>query len=71
MFDLFYEPVGHFDPFMISIGLLALIVLPICFSIGFFQSFKFTDKHRAIGLTLNGLGLGVLLSLLVYKWLTN
>jgi len=60
MFDLFYEPVGHFDPFMISIGLLALIVLPICFSIGFFQSFKFTDKHRTIGLTLNDLSLAVL-----------
>ena len=61
MFDLFYEPVSHFDPFMVSSGLLALVVPPICFSIGFFQSFRRTGKLRNIGLTLNGLSLAVLL----------
>jgi len=61
LFALFYEPVSHFDPFIVSIGLLALVVPPICFSIGFFQSFKFTGKHRNIGFALNGLALTVLL----------
>ena len=60
MFDLFYEPVGHFDPFIVSIGLLALVVSPICLVIGFFQAFRFTGKHRTIGLTLNDLSLAVL-----------
>ena len=61
LFALFYEPVGHFDPFILFFGLLALIVPTICFSIGFFQSFKFTGKQRNTGLALNGLSLAVLL----------
>ena len=44
---------------------------PICFLVGFFMSLKFTGKQRVIGLTLNGLGIAVLLSILVYNWLTN
>jgi len=71
---LLYEPVTHADPLVLLIflaGLFAIVVTPIYFLRGFFQSVKFTGKHRYIGLTLNGLGLGVLLSLLVYVWLKN
>ena len=70
----FYEPVTHADPLLLLIflaGLFAIVVTPICFLRGLFQSFKFTGKHRYIGLTLNGLGLGILFSLLVYGWLAN
>jgi len=68
---LFYEPFGrHGDPFIL-IALPALLIAPFCFLRGFFQSFKFTGKHRNIGLTLNGISLGVLLSMLVYCWLAN
>ena len=71
LLDLFYEPFGrHGDPFILIV-LPAIIIAPICFVIGFFQSLKFTGKHRNIGLALNGLGLGVLASLLVYGWLGN
>ena len=72
---LFYEPVTHADPLLLLIlllvGLPAIIVAPICFLRGFFQSFKFTDKHRYIGLTFNGLGFGIVLSLLLYGWLAK
>jgi O-antigen/teichoic acid export membrane protein len=61
LFALFYEPVSHFDPFIVAIGLLALVAPTICFVIGFFQSFRRTGKLRNIGLTLNGLSLAVLL----------
>ena len=73
LFALFYEPVGHLDPLLIFIGLLALVVPTICFSIGFFQSFKFTGKQRNIGLTLNGLSLAVLLFWISggLNWLMN
>ena len=70
----FYEPIVHADPLVLLIflaGLFAIVVTPICFLRGFIQSVKFTGKHRNIGLTLNGLGLGVLFSLLIYVWLSN
>lgn len=71
---LLYEPVAHADPIVLLIylaGLFTIVVTPICFLRGFFQSAKFTSKHRYIGLALNGLGFGILASLLVYVWLTN
>ena len=40
---------------------ITFTALPICFSIGFFHSFRRTGKLRNIGLTLNGLSLAVLL----------
>ena len=70
----FYEPVTHADPLVLLIylaGLFAIVVTPICFLRGFFQSVKFTGKHRYIGLTLNGLGLGILFSFLIYVWVLN
>ena len=68
---LLYEPFArHGDPFILIV-IPAIVVAPICFLRGFFQSVKFTGKHRHIGLTLNGLGLGVLASLLVYGLLAN
>lgn len=71
----FYEPVAHADPLLLLILLLtgfpALVVAPICFLRGFLQSVKFTGKHRYIGLTLNGLGLGILFSFLIYVWMLN
>jgi uncharacterized Tic20 family protein len=51
----------HGDPVAILLLIAVLIVPPVCFVIGFFQSFRFTGKHRRIGLTLNGLGLTILL----------
>jgi uncharacterized membrane protein len=51
----------HGSPLAIFLLIVVLIVPPVCFVIGFFQSFKFTGKHRSTGLTLNGLGLAVLL----------
>ena len=70
---LFYEPVGHGDPLLMFFGLLALTVPTICFSIGFFQSFKFTGKQRNIGLALNGFSLAILVFGISggFDWLSN
>lgn len=51
--------------------LLTIIVPPTCFAGGFISALRFKGRHRRIGLTLNGLPFAVLLSLLVYGWLTN
>ena len=67
----FYEPIGHGDPLISFVALVAIVVAPICFLIGFFQTLKFTGKHRNIGFALNGMGLGVLVSMFVYGWLAN
>ena len=71
---LFYEPVGHADPFIFLVflvGIFAIVVTPICFLRGFLQYFKFTGKHRYIGLSLNSLGLGALAFMLIYGLLAN
>lgn len=60
-FDYFDLLNLHGSPFAFLLLIIDIFVSPICFIIGFFQSFKFTGKHRIAGLTLNGLGLAVLL----------
>jgi hypothetical protein len=61
-----------------GLGTLFLMIItftapPICFVIGFRQSFKFKGRHQRIGLTLNGLGLAVVLlwGFGGFNWLMN
>jgi hypothetical protein len=51
--------------------LLVIIMPPICFGGGCISALRSTGQYRRTGLALNGLGLGVLLSLLVYGLLMN
>ena len=62
---------GPHDPRRLFFVITFISVPSICFTGGIITALRLTGKHWNIGLALNGLGLGILFSFLIYVWVLN